>query len=628
MEKLKMHSPDFTQENIAKLVELFPNCVTESQDEVGNLKRAVDFDQLRQELSDLVVDGPRERYHLNWPGKREALLAANAPIAKTLRPCRGESLNFNTTRNLFIEGDNLDALKLLQETYLNKVKMIYIDPPYNTGRDFIYDDDFSEDASSYFIRSDQIGVEGQRLVANMDSNGRFHSDWLSMMYPRLRLARSLLRDDGVLFVSIDDNEIATLRHLCNEVFGESNFVATIIWQKVYSPKNSAQWFSEDHDYILAFAKNKALWKPNPLPRTAEMEARYSNPDNDPRGPWKAADMSARNRYDAGVYSVRCPSGRIIESPPTGRYWGIDEKKFLAFDQDNRIWWGQDGNNTPAIKRFLSEVASGRTPQTLWFYSEVGHTQDAKKTLLKYVPFKHTENVLNSVKPVELIQRLLRLAGDSRDDSIVLDFFMGSGTTSHAVLKQNREDGGNRRFIGVQIHEPVPVPEDGIATIFNMARTRIVNFANELITNDGSLLPQDDQSLIGFRVLKVDTSNMKDVYYKPDALVKDDLFDHVENIKEDRTPEDILFQVLLDWGVDLSLPIAQEEIDGKTVFFVDDNALCACFDTGVTEELVKKLATRKPLRVVFRDAGFADDSVKINVEQIFRLMSPDTEVKAI
>jgi adenine-specific DNA-methyltransferase len=628
MDKLKLHTPNLTEANIQKLAELFPNCVTEAQAEDGGIKRAIDFDQLRQELSDHIVEGPRQRYHLNWPGKREALLAANAPVAKTLRPCREESVDFDTTKNLFIEGDNLDALKLLQETYLNKVKMIYIDPPYNTGNDFIYDDDFSEDASNYFIRSQQFDSEGQRLVANTDANGRFHSDWLSMMYPRLRLARSLLRDDGVLFISIDDNEIATLRHLCNEVFGDSNFVATIIWQKVYAPKNSAQWFSEDHDYILAFAKNKSEWRPAPLPRTAEMQARYSNPDNDPRGPWKAGDMSARNRYDAGVFSIRCPSGRIIEGPPTGRYWGIDEKKFLALDQDNRIWWGQDGNNTPAIKRFLSEVASGRTPQTLWFYDEVGHTQDAKKALLKYVQFSHTENVLNSVKPVELIQRLLTLAGPANDESIILDFFMGSGTTAHAVLKQNLEDGGKRRFIGVQIQEPVPIPEEGIGTIFDMARTRIVNVTHEMTSEDGTLFPRSDISSNGFRVLKVDTSNMKDVYYTPDALRKNDLFDHIENIKEDRSSEDLLFQVLLDWGVDLTLPISRESIDDKTVFFVDQNALAACFDTGVTEELVKKIAARKPLRVVFRDAGFSGDAVKINVEQIFRLMSPGTEVKAI
>jgi adenine-specific DNA-methyltransferase len=313
--KLKMHSPDLTEANIEKLAELFPNCVTEAREEGGKLKRAIDFDQLRQELADHVVDGPRERYQLNWPGKREALLAANAPIAKTLRPCREESVEFDTTKNLFIEGDNLDALKLLQETYLNRVKMIYIDPPYNTGREFIYDDDFSEMSSDYFMRSGQSSDEGARLVANTEANGRYHSDWLSMMYPRLRLARNLLCEDGAIFISIDDNEIASLRKICDEVFGEANFIATAIWQKVYAPKNTAYWLSEDHDYILIYAKNKSLWRPNALPRTEEMEARYSNPDNDPRGPWKASDLSARNRYSAGIYPITCPSGRVIPGPP-------------------------------------------------------------------------------------------------------------------------------------------------------------------------------------------------------------------------------------------------------------------------------------------------------------------------
>ncbi len=315
MDKLKLHSPDFTDANIAKLAALFPHCVTETRDAQGRLKRAVDFDLLRQELSDHIVDGPRERYQLDWPGKRAALLAANAPIAKTLRPCRAESVDFDTTRNLFIEGDNLDALKLLQETYLNQVKLIYIDPPYNTGRDFIYDDDFRDDRQSYFERSQQQDPDGVRLVANTEANGRFHSDWLSMRYPRLRLARNLLRDDGALFISIDDNELAALRQVAAEVFGEQNFVATIVWQKVYSPKSSAKWFSEDHDFVLVFAKRKLEWQPNALPRTEEMKARYRNPDNDPRGPWKAENFTARNRYDAGVYQITCPSGRVIPGHP-------------------------------------------------------------------------------------------------------------------------------------------------------------------------------------------------------------------------------------------------------------------------------------------------------------------------
>ena len=627
--KLKMHSPDLVAENLAWVAERFPGCITETRNDEGELVRAVDFDLLRQELSTEVVEGPQERYHLNWPGKHEALLAANAPIAKTLRPCREESVDFDKTRNLFIEGDNLDALKLLQETYLNKVKMIYIDPPYNTGREFIYDDDFAEDADDYFLRSGQSSEEGTRLVANTDANGRYHSDWLSMMYPRLRLARNLLRDDGVLFVSIDDNEAANLRRVCDEVFGESNFVAQIIWQKVYAPKNTAQWFSEDHDYVLVYARNKASWKPQPLPRTEEMEARYSNPDGDARGPWKAENFTARNRYDAGVYSITCPSGRVIDRPPTGRYWVYDEPTFKKLDADNRIWWGAEGDNNPAVKRFLSEIASGRTPQTLWFYKEVGHTQDAKKTLLKYVPFQNTENVLNSVKPVELLQRMLQLAGPADEEAIILDFFSGSATTAHAVLKQNFEDGGNRRFIGIQIAEPLPVEEPNMGSIFEMGTSRVRNVLQEFREEaDGTFEEGQEHPTNGFRVLKIDSSNLKDVFYQPDKATPDLLAGHVDNIKDGREDEDLLFQVLLDWGVDLSLPIAKEEIGGKEVFFVDTNALAACFGDGIDEDFVKELAKREPLRAVFRDAGYGGDDVKINVEQIFKQLSPSTEVKTI
>jgi adenine-specific DNA-methyltransferase len=625
MNKLKMHSPNLTQDNIARIRELFPGCVTEAMGENGQIKLAVDFDQLRQELSESIVEGPQERYHLDWPGKREALLTANAPIAKTLRPCREESVDFDTTKNLFIEGDNLDALKLLQETYLGKVKLIYIDPPYNTGRDFIYDDDYAEDSDDFLIRSNQKTEDNISLVANTDANGRFHSDWLSMIYARLRLAKNLLKDDGVIFISIDDNEVDNLRKLCDAVFGEKNFIAQIIWQKVYAPKNTADWFSEDHDYLLVYTKERVSWRPQKLGRTEEMEARYKNLDDDPRGPWKAENMSARNRYDAGVYPVTCPSGRVIPGPPKGNYWRINEDKFKALDADRRIWWGESGDNSPAVKRFLSEVSSGRTPQTLWFYKEVGHTQDAKKTLLKYVPFQHTENVLNSVKPVELIQRVLQLAGKPNDGDIVLDFFSGSASSAHAVLKQNFEDGGNRRFIAVQISEPLPKPEPGLGSIFEMGLTRIKNYTQELRGQLGA-----DSMDLGFRVLKIDTSNMADVYYKPDALDKGNLELFIDNIKPDRTPEDLLFQVMLDWGVDLALPITRQNIQGKDVYFVDTNALVACFDKSgaIDEAFVKELANYKPLRVVFRDAGYADNDVKINVEQIFKLLSPSTEVKSI
>jgi len=571
-----------------------------------------------------VVEGSEERYRLDWPGKRAATLAANAPIDKTLRPVREESINFDTSQNLFIEGDNLDALKLLQETYLGKVKMIFIDPPYNTGKEFIYDDDFAEDADTYLKRSGQRAEDGAGLVANPESNGRYHSDWLSMMWPRLKLARNLLRDDGVIFISIDDHEMANLRRICDEVFGNQNFVATIIWQKVYSPKNSASWFSEDHDYLLCVAKSKSVWFPRQLQRTPEMEARYQNPDDDPRGPWKAADLSARNRYDAGVFPVVCPSGRKIEGPPTGRYWSTNKENFGKLDEDHRIWWGSDGNNAPAVKRFLSEVSSGRTPQTLWPYEEVGHTQNAKQTLLKYVDFNDTENVLNSVKPIGLIQRCLHLAGPIDENAIVMDFFSGSASTAHAVLAQNAEDGGDRRFVAVQIDEPLPKPEAGLRTIFEMGTTRIKNVIHDL---------EPDSTLasvrgLGFRVLTIDSTNFKSIQNLPDSITQTSLFDTVDHVKEGRSDEDLLFQVLLSWGVDLGLPITPEDLSGHRTFFVDTDALAACFATNLDETYVKALAARKPLRAVFRDGAFGGDAGQINVVQLFRQLSPDTDVKVL
>ncbi len=621
LDKLKMHSADLSQDNIAKIRELFPGCVTEARDEAtGKLRLAVDFDLLRQELSDHIVEGPKERYRLDWPGKREALLAANTPTAKTLRPVRSESIDFDTSENLLIEGDNLEALKVLQKSFLGQVKLIYIDPPYNTGRDFIYEDDYSSSAGEYLNLSGQEDEEGKRLVANTEANGRFHSDWLSMIYPRLRLAKNLLADDGVAFISIDDNEVDSLKKIGSEIFGEANFIATIVWQKVFSPKNSAKFFSEDHDFILVFAKNSDVWRPNPLPRTEEMIGRYKNPDNDPRGPWTSGDLQARNPYSAGVYSIRCPSGRVIEGPGKGMYWRVSKEKLKELDEDGRVWWGETGGNMPRIKRFLSETKDGKTPQTLWKFDEVGHTQDAKKTLLRYVPFEHTENVLNSVKPVELVQRIVQLATKPDENAIVMDFFSGSAPTAHAVLEQNKKDGGNRRFIAVQIAESLRIPEEKMKTIYDMGRLRLVNVLDEMKT--------EGEGVKGFRALKLDASNMKDIYYRPDELKQSDLLDMVDNVKEDRTAEDLLFQVLVDWGVDLTLPIRRETVQDKTVFFVDDNALVACFDKGITEELVKELAGHEPLRVVFRDNGFVSDAVKINVEQVFRQLSPTTEVKSI
>ncbi len=628
MDKLKLHTPDLVADNIRKIAELFPNCITEARDAAGNLTRAVDFDQLRQELSDHVVEGPRERYHLDWPGKREAILAANAPIAKTLRPCREESVDFDTTRNLFIEGDNLDALKLLQETYLGKVKMIYIDPPYNTGNDFIYDDDFAEDLASYFTRSNQVDSHGNRMNHNTDANGRFHSDWMTMLYPRIKLARNLLNDQGAIFVSIDDNELHSLRNLMNEIFGAENFITVVIWQKVFSPKNSAKHFSVDHDYIVVYAKDSNSWNPELLPRTTEMDERYSNPDSDPRGPWTSGDLSARNYYGEGTYPVQCPSGKVVSGPPPGRYWAVSKPKFELLDQDGRIWWGPGGDGTPRLKRFLSEVRTGKVPQTIWNHDEVGNTQEAKKELLAAVAFPDSDSVFETPKPSRLLQRILQIATIPAEDDLVLDFFAGSGTLAHSMMALNAHDGGRRRAILVQLPEELTIPKvplTDLRTIADVAKTRWKSVGKKMRSETALTAPDLD---IGFRVLKIDSSNMKDVYYTPDDAVQGSLLNQIDNIKPDRTPEDLLFQLLVDLGLDLALPIATETLAGKSVFFVDTNALAACFDPDITEDLIHQIAARKPLKAVFRDTGYSSDSLKINVEQIFKLLSPDTILRTL
>ena len=443
--KLKMHSPDRIQANIEKLAELFPNCVAEARDDNGTLKRAIDFDQLKQELSNHVVDGPRERYQLNWPGKREALLAANAPIAKTLRPCREESVDFDTTKNLFIEGDNLDALKLLQETYLNKVKMIYIDPPYNTGNDFIYEDDFTENSVDFFKRSNQRDDEGNRLVANTEANGRFHSDWLSMMYPRLKLARNLLRNDGVIFVSIDDGEVGNLRKLADHIFGEENFKADISWQKRYTRSNNTVDFTTVIEHILVFAKSSDFVV-NLLPRTDEADARYSNPDDDPRGPWKGASFlnpATPQQRPNLCYPIKNPkTGSITE--PTTNAWRSSKEEFERLQEEGRLYWGADGKQPiPSIKMFLSE-ARGLTPINFWEHEYAGNTDEGTNDLASLLKVK----VFNNPKPVRLIRRVIEHSCDS--SSIILDFFAGSATTAHAVMQINAEDGGNRQFIMVQL----------------------------------------------------------------------------------------------------------------------------------------------------------------------------------
>jgi adenine-specific DNA-methyltransferase len=653
MDKLKMHSPDFTLENIAKLAELFPNCVTEAKAEDGTLKRSIDFDQLRQELSDHVVDGPRERYQLNWPGKREALLSANAPIAKTLRPYREESVNFDTTKNLFIEGDNLDALKLLQETYLNRVKMIYIDPPYNTGKEFLYCDSFTISASEYAIESGQKDNDGGRFVANPESSGRFHSDWITMLYPRLRLARNLLREDGVIFISIDDRELPNLRKLCDEVFGEENMLGCIVWKN--ATDNNPSNIAIEHEYVLVYCRNREriepVWK-SPISDAKDVLARKSNElleQFDDQEQLQAAYTEWFRKHKselwpldgykyidkggvyAGIRGVHNPGKEgyryDVIHPTTGRscVQPLMGYRFPKATMDEllsakRILFGEDETKLIELKQYAREYQE-KLPSVIELDGRSG-AYDLRDLFPEY------RTAFKNPKPVKFLLRFVPIVLSSASD-IVIDFFSGSSTTAQAVLEANAKDGLGRRFVMIQAAEPCSenseAAKHGVSSIAEIGKERIRRAGRKLKDASGLLGQNLD---IGFRVLKVDTSNMKDVYYKPDALKKDDLFEHIENIKEDRTTEDLLFQVLLDWGVDLSLPIVQENIDGKTVFFVDGNALAACFDTGVSEQLVKKLATRKPLRAVFRDAGFGSDSVKINVEQIFKLMSPGTEVKTI
>ena len=621
-DKLKMHSPNLVDANIEKISVLFPNCITETKDENGELKKAVDFDLLKQELSQILVEGEQERYRLDWVGKKEAILTANAPIAKTLRPCREESINFDKTENLFIEGDNLEALKLLQENYLGKVKMIYIDPPYNTGKDFIYEDDFAESTDEFFERSNQVDEEGNRLIANTETNGRFHSDWLSMIYGRLKLARNLLKDDGVIFISIDDNEQDNLRKILDEVFGRNNFVANLIWEKKFAPQNDAKWFSENHDHILCYAKNKNELSIKLLPRTSEMNERYKNYDNDPRGVWISDNLLRKDLQKTGVYTITTPNGNKYD-PPSGRSWRVSESKFHEMAKDNRIWFGSDGGNVPRIKRFLTEVQDGIKSQTILKFNEVGHNQEASQELRKLFD---GESYFDTPKPVRLLSRIIFLS--TQKDDIVLDFFAGSSTTAHAVMQINAEDGCDRKFIMVQL----PEQTDEKSEAFKTGYKNIAEISKERIRRAGKKIVEDNTDKegienldVGFRVLKIDSTNMKDVYYTPDALKQADMLDLASNIKEDRTSEDLLFQVMLDWGLELSLPIERKTIAGKEVFYVAGNSLVACFDE-LNFDVVDEVAKDHPLRFVSAEKAIHLDHDKTNIKERFKQLSPDTEVK--
>ena len=625
MDKLRMQSSNGVEDNIKKIAMLFPDCVTEAVDEEmgGVIKHLIDFEKLKQNLSDSVMSEKAERYQFTWPDKSKAILLANSPINATLRPCREESVDFDDTQNLYIEGDNLDVLKCLKETYLHKVKMIYIDPPYNTGNDFVYEDDFAQSSADYLANSGQYDEQGNRMVTNAESNGRFHTDWLNMIYPRLKVARDLLTDDGVIFISIDDNEVENLRKICDEVFGEQNFIATLVWERAYSPKNDAKFISNSHDYILMFAKRIENFQIGRLERTKEANARYSNPDNDPRGDWKPSDMSVKTYNAECDYPITCPSGRVVE-PPAGRCWSLSRNAFRERLQDNRIWFGSDGNSVPCIKRFLSELKfDGMAPTSILFYKEVGHSQEGSKEVTALFGDK---GVFDGPKPVRLLQRLLTLA-NLKDDSIVLDFFSGSASTAHAVMKTNAEKEKHCSFIMVQLPEKISEKkkEQGYETVCEIGKERIRR-AGKKIKEESPLTTQDLDT--GFRVLKLDSTNMEDIYYSPKDINQATLFSQVDNVKPDRTGEDLLFQVMLELGATLDSKIESTTVAGKTIYNVAENYLVACFDQDVSDDVVKAIAQMQPMYAVLRDTSMKSDATATNFEQIFKTYSPETVTRIL
>ena len=564
-----------------------------------------------------MEDAP-EAYEFNWVGKQAARAEVLKPIKKTLRPVKEDSVDWDNTQNLYIEGDNLEVLKLLQKSYLGKVKMIYIDPPYNTGNDFVYHDDFAMSADEYAEASGAVDELGNKYIKNMDSNGRFHSDWCSMMYSRLMVARSLLSEDGVIFISIDDKEVGNLRKICDDIFGEHNFVSNIIWQKKFSRSNDATYFSSMHDHILCYCNNNIKidekgWNIGLLPRGEEIPNGYSNPDNDPRGPWTSTIMSAKSGSQSLLYEITTPSGRIVV-PPSGRYWSCSRDTFNKWKAENRIWFGINGDSAPRKKTFLSEVQDGLRPNSILFQNEVGNNQEGKqevKALFNGV------GVFDGPKPVRLLYTLLTIGNLSKGD-IVLDFFSGSSSTAHAAMKLNAEDGGNRKFIMVQIPEETPEDSEarkaGYKTIPEVAKERIRR-AGKKIKEESPLTTADLDT--GFRVFRLEEGNYEDVKRSPKEFKQDQLDLFLNNIKTDRNDLDLLFGCMLDWGVQLSLPMTQEVVDGKTIYTVNDGDLVACFAENVSEEVVKAMAEKMPLRVIFRDSCFAQDADKINIYETFK-----------
>lgn len=637
MDHLKMHSLNKIDENIAKIAQLFPNCVTEAKDENGEITHKIDFDMLKQELSSTLVEGREERYQFTWPDKKQAILTANAPINKTLRPCREESVNFDETENLYIEGDNLEVLKLLQETYLGKIKMIYIDPPYNTGNDFVYNDDFAQDADDYMSNSGQTDEEGNRLVENTESNGRFHTDWLNMMYPRIKLAKDLLSEDGVIFISIDDKELDNLKKISDEIFGVSNFVANFVWQST-AGSNMGNDIVTVTENILVYAKDKETIQ---FDGKIANESSYTLSDEyeATRGKY-ALDKLDRHRVgqhysEALNYPImmpdgtqRYPGGTNIKTDEGWNYlwsktkieWGLKEG-FIVFKKNNGEWnvynkrYARIDNNGNPIERTIPfrNLITSELANTAQGTSEIRELFEAR-------PFDFP-------KPTTLLKHLLSTVVRRNPDATILDFFSGSATTAHAVMQLNAEDGGNRKFIMIQLPEECDKKSEafksGYKNICEIGKERIRR-AGKKVKEESGLLSQNLD--IGFRVLKCDTSNMEDVYYSPDYLDKQDLFKN--NIKNDRSAEDLLFQVMLDLGIMLSSKIETKQIDGKTVYYVEGNYLVACFDEDVTEETITKIAKETPYYFVMKDSSIANDSVATNFEQIFTTYSPETIRKVL
>lgn len=635
LNNLKMETADISTENIEKIAEFFPNVITEIEDENGAVKKGIDFDLLRQELSDDIVEGREERYEFTWVGKKQAMVEANLPIGKTLRPHMEESRNWENTKNIYIEGDNLDALKILQESYLNSVKMIYIDPPYNTGNDFIYNDTFVMNADEYDEDSGAIDEFGNRMVKNGKDRGRYHSDWCSMLYPRLKLARNLLKEDGVIFVSIDDNEIHNLRKMMDEIFGEDNFVESIIWKKRSTPPND-QVIGAAHEYVLIYSKEKLSISLNLRERTPEQLERYQNPDNHPKGPWAAGDLMANIKGGRYVKSLYFP----IVNPETGEEhypssngnWRFNKEKIDELINNDEIFFGKEGNGRPKLKRFLSDVKKGITYTTIWDFVPL-NTQGSKEM----TDLLGNLAIFDNPKPSGLLVEILKLG--SSKNNIILDFFSGSATTAHAVMKLNAEDGSDRRYIMVQLPEACGEESEafraGFKTIADIGKERIrragdrikeeIEEENRQVKLEGEAKTVPD---IGFRVFRLDDTNMKDVYYAAAEYSQATIEGLIDNVKEGRTDLDLLYQVLIDWGLPLDLKHEIENIDGFNVHKVDDDKLVACFDAGIPENVMRKIAGMQPQKAVFRDGSFESSPEKLNIEGIFRTIAPDTKLRVI